>query len=172
MLPGLNNQGRTIINNPGNDAVHLVEKKACFMFKLIHKKEAKKLFRLRVKHSKEGEPQFEKIFSFLHYTNVLSDISQIKPEAYEAIRKFKIFYGPTKEEEEDYLRSKKIKEEPRLKYLNQLLDYWFVSRGKLKERSTLHRLLLDKEEKQPLIDKLMGYYKKFKPNKLKEEGFQ
>lgn len=87
-------------------------------------------------------------------------------------RQFKRFYGPNEDEIRDYLRENKIKEDIKLDYINLIIDYYFVQRQKLKDRSTLHRLLLLKEETQDEIDILKKYLKKFKPLKLKEEGFE
>ncbi len=61
-----------------------------------------------------------------------------------------------------------MKEHPRLKYMKQLMDYWFVARKNLKSRSTLHNLILTKQERQKHLDLLQGYFKKFKPAKLRE----
>ena len=55
-----------------------------------------------------------------------------------------------------------------MEYINTITEYWFEKREKLKQRSLLHRLLLEKQEKQKERDQLLAYLKKFKPAKFKE----
>lgn len=57
-----------------------------------------------------------------------------------------------------------------MKYIQMILEYWFVLRERLKARSILHQTILVEEERKVESDKLKAYLKKYKPVILKVEG--
>jgi hypothetical protein len=68
------------------------------------------------------------------------------------------------------LRVGGVLEDNKMKYIQMILEYWFVLREKLKSRSTLHYIILIEEERKIECDKLKAYLKKYKPAILKVEG--
>ncbi len=91
---------------------------------------------------------------------------------FNAIKYYKSFYGPSTEEYDEFRRINKGKFVDLMPYILNILDYWFVQREKLKERSFLHKLVLEREEQKQQFERLKKYMKKYKPNKLKEEGIE
>jgi hypothetical protein len=57
-----------------------------------------------------------------------------------------------------------------MKYLQNIMEYWFVFRENLKQRSNLHKHILLEEEREHEIKTIKAYFTKFNPSKLKAEG--
>lgn len=51
--------------------------------------------------------------------------------------------------------------DPRMLYIKALLDYFFVHRDKLKAKSILHQLMLDRQERKEMIEDCQKYVAKF-----------
>lgn len=81
------------------------------------------------------------------------------------------FYGPSESEFEDYIRKGNIKNDIKIDFIKNIIEYWFDKRERLKKRSNMHFNILLKEERKKDRKKIKAYLKKFhlgKFNKLKQ----
>eukprot|EP00347_Sterkiella_histriomuscorum_P006809 403351348 len=161
--------GRELMEIRG-DAKLLIEKKyyhilSILTFNMI-KSEAETWFECMNPLSDDtGEPDFmsQKLFS-----DGLANLHFIKPDRYLKARYFIQRYGPNQGEEEEYLRTQRVKEDTKMEYIKLIMKYWFVDREKLKGRSLLHRLILEQEDSKDDIELMQKYFRKFKKKKFNE----
>mmetsp|Transcript_35845 Transcript_35845/g.26628 ORF Transcript_35845/g.26628 Transcript_35845/m.26628 type:complete len:247 (-) Transcript_35845:35-775(-) len=126
---------------------------------------------LRVSCEADGKPKFEvNDVGFLN-DGLYEDVKKVMPRQIKLFKKFIDFYGPRKQEYEDFKRTNKVVEDAKMDYINMILEYWFVQRQKLKARSLLHEMLLLAEERSFDIKVIQNYFKKYKP-KLKIHDIQ
>lgn len=105
-----------------------------------------------VKFDRNDGPKFKKRIDFSHAPSMVN-IREIKHQNLVECKRFIDFYGPGSVEFHDYLIVNKIKEDAKMKWLNDLLHFYFVDREKFKEKSELHRMLLIKEEIKETVNK-------------------
>ena len=104
---------------------------------------------MKCDEKEEGKPNFSNEFPYNFFINAEHSFSKIEEAPdylFLAIKRFRQYYGPSKEEEEEFRRQNRNKNTAcvELDYINTIMEYWFEKREKLKERSSLHRLLLEK----------------------------
>jgi len=76
-----------------------------------------------------------------------------------ALQRFIRFYGPSPSEYAEYVKQEKKKQDPKTEFILGLLDYYFVQRESLKQKSTIHEMILVKREREPTIKKLREIYR-------------
>eukprot|EP00347_Sterkiella_histriomuscorum_P012072 403369996 len=161
--------GRELMEIRGQ-AKLIIEKKYYHILSILSfnmiKSEAETWFKCVNPESNDtGEPNFmsSKLFS-----DSLANIHLIQGPRFQSARYFIQRYGPNQGEEEDYLRTQRVKEDTKMEYIKLIMKYWFVDREKLKGRSLLHRLILEQEDSKYDINLMQKYFQKFKKNKYNE----
>ena len=86
---------------------------------------------------------------------------QIPYSTFPKLRRFLHFFGPNELQFKEYLYQVGRESDPRMIYIKNLVDYFFVHRESLKAKSNLHNLVLDRQEKEKLIVDCQKYLAKF-----------
>jgi hypothetical protein len=128
---------------------------------------------MKIDHNEEtGVITFDSSLLKLEHDHLekLKNIRGIPHFAYYELRHLLRFYGPNPAQFKDYLLEAKTQDDGAYKYIQGLLNYFFVTIQRLKSKSNLHKFLLEKDEQFGISERLKEYFKKFKKIEEEEEG--